>query len=60
MVSSGKVSALGPDGEYLWDVESRANWREKYITPNPKLVLIQKLILLFSVLPSSIAVTILY
>ena len=29
MVSSGKVTAFGPDGEILWDVESRANWRPK-------------------------------
>eukprot|EP00026_Physarum_polycephalum_P003889 Phypoly_transcript_03906.p1 GENE.Phypoly_transcript_03906~~Phypoly_transcript_03906.p1 ORF type:complete len:676 (+),score=80.54 Phypoly_transcript_03906:81-2108(+) len=28
LVSSGKINAFGPDGEYLWDVDSRANWRQ--------------------------------
>lgn len=27
MVSSGRITAYGPDGDSLWDVESRANWR---------------------------------
>jgi hypothetical protein len=31
LVSSGKMSAFGPDGETLWDLDSRSNWRQKYI-----------------------------